>query len=322
MSESYDGGGRQPASLAAAGLEDGLTRRQVVIGGAAAAVALAAGGLWAGGYYPRIEQFVLRQAARFESGAVPPHSEAEITYATFASRVLVREVEYGIALPPGTSKGAPLPVCFCLPGRGGTAHGIMGPGLYLPDFVAQGIAHGVAPFALAAVDGGVSYWHPRAGGEDRLGMLFSEFVPLCEQRHHLGAHGKKRAVAGWSMGGYGALLAAETRPEVFAAVAAASPALWPSYSATLPGGSHAFDDASEFARYNVFAGAPHLAHMAVRVDCGTGDPFYYTDRDFVHLLQRTLPQRPAGGFSLGGHDSGFWRRVAPAQVRFLGRALA
>jgi hypothetical protein len=35
-----------------------------------------------------------------------------------------------------------------------------------------------------------------------------------------------------------------------------------------------------------------------------------------------VPRRPACEFTAGCHDADFWRRMLPAQVRFVGRALA
>ena len=67
---------------------------------------------------------------------------------------------------------------------------------------------------LVAVRGGDTYWHPRASGEDALAMLLDEFIPYCRRELRLGGAAGE-AVMGWSMGGYGALLAAESRPRGF-----------------------------------------------------------------------------------------------------------
>jgi len=48
-----------------------------------------------------------------------------------------------------------------------------------------------------------------------------------------------------------------------------------------------------------------------------GDPFVDAARDFA----AGLSPAPAGSFGIGGHDGRYWRRVAPAQLSFLGRAL-
>ena len=153
---------------------------------------------------------------------------------------------------------------MCLPGRGSDARWVVDT-LHVVDFVA---AAGLR-YAVAAVDGGESYWHRRASGEDRMRMLFDEFLPLLERRFGL----RPRAVMGWSMGGYGALLAAERRPARFRAVAVSSAAIWPTYAQQHAAVPDAFDGAADFARNDVFAGSGRLARTAVSISCGTADPF-------------------------------------------------
>jgi len=120
------------------------------------------------------------------------------------------------------------------------------------------------------------------------------------------------------MAGYGALLAAEEHPHRFAAVSAASPAIFRSYDEMSAGPGDAFDSAEDFAAHDVIAGAARLAGVPVRIDCGTADPFYVNDRAFVSAL----PSAPEGAWFRGCHDGDSWRVVAPAQIAFLGRALA
>ena len=247
------------------------------------------------------------------SGAFLPHDQGTVRYYSLASRYVKGPVEYGLAWPRGVRPGTPLPVCFCLPGRGG------GPPMGLAGDVARAVESGsVRPFALAGIGGGVSYWHARASGEDRLSMLLKEFIPLCAERYKLGGQGRKRAIIGWSMGGYGALLAAETRPSLFAAVVAVSPAVWTSYAAMMLGPRDAFDNAADFATHDVIAHAARLAGTKLRIDCGTSDPFY----GYVTHLEAALTKPAAGGYAPGGHDNAYWQRVAPGEVRFIGHALA
>jgi pimeloyl-ACP methyl ester carboxylesterase len=116
---------------------------------------------------------------------------------------------------------------------------------------------------------------------------------------------------GWSMGGYGALLAAERHPRRFRAVAVSSAALWTSYAEQHAAVPDAFDGPADYARNDVFVGAGRLARTAVSISCGTADPFVAADRAFV----AQLPRRPGGEFVKGCHDEDFWRRMLPAQVR-------
>jgi S-formylglutathione hydrolase FrmB len=172
---------------------------------------------------------------------------------------------------------------------------------------------GVPPFALASVDGGDhGYWHPRADGTDAGAMVAEEFVPMLDER---GLDTGRLGLYGWSMGGYGALLLAGRDRVPARAVAVASPALFTSAAQT-PAGP--FDSAEDFSRNDVHGHPEWLDGVSLRVDCGRSDPFYVATRNFVDGLQ----SRPAGGFVRGSHDAAYWRRVAPAELRFLGRRLA
>jgi S-formylglutathione hydrolase FrmB len=128
------------------------------------------------------------------------------------------------------------------------------------------------------------------------------------------APGLPRAIMGWSMGGYGALLAAQRHPDVYRAVVASSPALFRSFADAQPG---AFDDAADFRRHDVFANRQRLAAMVVRVDCGTHDPFVGAAKEFARGLVAPNP----GGFTNGFHDMRYARSVAPAQIATIARAL-
>lgn len=220
------------------------------------------------------------------------------------------EVGWSLAYPQGHGAGADLPVVVSLHGRGAThrtTFAVLGLGAVLDRLVARG----VPPFALASVDGGDhGYWHPRADGTDAGAMVVEEFVPLLDRR---GLDTGRLGLYGWSMGGYGALLLAGGRLPA-RAVAVASPALF-SASGNTPSG--AFDDAADYLRNDVYGHPERLRGVAVRIDCGRSDPFFVATRDFVSRLR----PRPAGGFEQGRHDPAYWRRVAPAQLEFLGRRL-
>jgi enterochelin esterase-like enzyme len=161
--------------------------------------------------------------------------------------------------------------------------------------------------AVAAVDGtDHSYWHKRTDGTDALSMVLEEFVPMI--RHMVGP--VPQALMGWSMGGYGALLAAEHDRSAFVAVAPTSPALWLNPGDTTPG---AFDSPTDFYTNDVFSSLDTLAGMTIAVACGTGDPFYSATRHLV--AQMDYPHTAL--YDPGYHDPSYWRSVAPAQLRAL-----
>jgi len=303
-----------------AGLDDsaGLTRRELMIGGAAALCAAAIVGLENGRVVHEADRLLAgaRSAVAGGGGPAPSAKGVTVFFRTFHSNVLGHGVDYGIALPPGVVAGTPLPVCFCLPGRGGGPNSVFG-GLSLPGFLAEVVRRGARPFALASIDGGQSYWHRRASGEDRMAMLVDEFIPLCAHRYRLGGSKARRAAMGWSMGGYGVLLAAETYPKLFTAVVATAPAVWPTYQDMMNGPRDAFDSAADFAAHDVIGHAQRLSGTSLLVECGTVDPFY----PFVRDLCARLPAGARSHFSYGGHAPDYWRSLEPAALEFVARRL-
>jgi enterochelin esterase-like enzyme len=220
------------------------------------------------------------------------------------------DVRWAVARPTGAGSG-PLPVVVAFHPRGGSAEEVIAMGWH--EFVADAVQRGQArPFAVAAVDGGeAAYWHRRVSGIDPMTMVLDEFVPwLAEQG--LGGSVATTAAAGWSMGGYGALLAAETAPDVFGAVVASSPAFWWTYAEAVGGHPDTFDSEADWADHDVTRHAALLASRPVRLDCGDLDPL----APGVRRLLAALP-RAQGGISPGCHSDGFWRAVAPDQVTFL-----
>ena len=79
---------------------------------------------------------------------------------------------------------------------------------------------------------------------------------------------------GISMGGYGALLMAEKHPDVFAAVAAISPAVWTTYAEAEGANAGAYSSAADFAANDAVTHARALARIPVRIASGLSDPFH------------------------------------------------
>ena len=122
-----------------------------------------------------------------------------------------------------------------------------------------------------------------------------------------------RRLMGWSMGGYGALLAAERARAQFVAVAPASPAIWLTPGATAPG---AFDSPADFYANDIFDDLGPLRGMAIAVACGTSDPFYMATTALVSRMD--YPHSVF--FGPGSHDATYWASVAPDQLRAIAPA--
>jgi pimeloyl-ACP methyl ester carboxylesterase len=210
---------------------------------------------------------------------------------------------WAIARPPGQTKA--LRPVIALHGKGSDASTVMAGGV--EQGLAQAVNAGLAPFAVVAVDGGGSYWHKRASGEDAGAMVLNELIPMLDTQR---LDTSRVAFLGWSMGGYAALLLGGRLGSArTAAICAVSPALWLSPGAAAPG---AFDGADDFAANSVF-GMPALASIPIRVDCGDSDPFYAATKQFI----AQLPNPPAGGFSPGGHNAEFWSSQLPAELTWM-----
>lgn len=209
-------------------------------------------------------------------------------------------VGWALARPAGRARA----VVLCLHGRG-EDHRFAFERIGVHRFAAAARL----PFAIVGVDGGSSsYWHHRETGVDPEAMVFDELLPAV--RAELGD--VPIFLLGWSMGGYGALLGASDHLGHVAAVAVASPAIWPSFAKTAPG---AFDGPADFAAHDILSRVSTLRRLPTRIECGSGDPFIRV----AMKLARELGAESS--FSPGFHDAGYWRSRVRGQLEFFRRAL-
>jgi S-formylglutathione hydrolase FrmB len=150
-----------------------------------------------------------------------------------------------------------------------------------------------------------------------LSFVLDELVPRVETDYSVGGSRGLRAIYGYSMGGYGALLIAQQRPDMLCAAAAASPAVFPSYEAAITGHPDTFDSAADWEQYGVWDHLDSMGQVPVRIDCGDADPFEKTARDLIDRIPGAV-----GHIGSGCHDIGFWRTAAPADLAFLKKHLS
>ena len=288
-----------------------LTRRGLLLGASGAVWTAAAVGVAVGeGWLPGRNR--VRQALGMTgpAGHIPDVTPGKVVSGTFVSRARLGATVGWSIIYPGPHL-EPLPVLVALHGLHGS-HRSWVDDLGVDRFLAAAVNDGVPPFAIATVDGGNTYWHPRPDGEDAGAMVVDEFLPLLA-RH--GLRTERLGFHGYSMGGYGALrlapIVGRTRVRVASVLSAA---VWQ------PGGgfsSFGFADQAEYDRFTVFGHQSDLDGIAVRLDCGREDPFYAADRAYLDGFDRPVTST----FEDGAHEPAYWTRMLPAQLAFVGRGL-
>ena len=265
-----------------------LTRRRFLLG---AAGVTAACGL---GYAVMPRRLKWRLGLLSEPDPfIPDAPEGVVRLETVRSSARGRDVNLFTAVPHGHGDGAGLPIVVVLHGASATAADFQAFGL--GRFLTAAVDEGTDPFVLAGADGGVLRWEPSGSGDDPQRMVLEEMPLWLRER---GFDADRRALWGWSMGGYGALRIAQIQPEWAAAVAAFSPAVTEG-------------DA-------VFQDAEGLASVPLGIWCGTDDQLL----DDVEALVATLPEPPeVESYAPGGHTRAYWNDQTLDAFAFLARYL-
>lgn len=239
---------------------------------------------------------------------------ARVISFTIASHRIGRRLNEVAVIPAGESK-RPRPLLVLL-------HELVGaPSSTVTEAVLAALARlgPAAPDIVSPYSPAGSYWHDRAGRAPSYltrgawgSYVADEVIPRAITLLH--ADPRRIAIAGNSMGGFGALDIARLHPGVFCAVAAHSPALFGSYSSSTsisstesaPGN---FDNAADFARHDLLRAAatsPNLYGTAeVWIDAGNRDHHVAADRTLVHLL-RTHGTHVQLHVWPGEHDNAYW----------------
>jgi len=127
---------RPTAETPAPVAQDGLTRRQFLIGGGVALGGLAVAGVVAQRTLP-LRSYWYQLTGQCGPETPAPEDLAMPTYGTFRSKLLEADVEYGawkpaISLPVNVR----FPVCYCLPARGQSPRWVLDGPIYLADYAA------------------------------------------------------------------------------------------------------------------------------------------------------------------------------------------
>ena len=158
-------------------------------------------------------------------------AQGRIDCSSLESHILKRPVHYCVQLPASYDEKATAkpparyPVLYYLHGLGDNEQTLFKTGGWtlIEDLRQQ---HKIGDFLIVAPEGRASFYINSADGKDRYNDFFlREFLPYIEKKYRVAAGRANRAIAGISMGGYGALRFAFAHPELFSSVSAQSAAL-------------------------------------------------------------------------------------------------
>ena len=278
------------------------TRRAFLFGGLGGLGLMAAAGAGAladvlpGG--PRLRDWL---GMTGPDGHVPDVPAGPVQVERVRSTARGRDVDLIVMRPAGAP--ADLPVCLALHGRGEGAQSLVRMGM--PKFLTAAVRDGVPPFAMVAVDVGERYLVP-VGGDDPLRMLVDE-VPAW-----LGERGLPAPTTGYgiSMGCFGILRWAREQHQVDG-IGLVGPALFRSWADAK--GRNAFPNERAWAANEPLRHTKDIAGIPLGVWCGTDDPFVDSARQ---LVARVEPE--VADIGPGRHEGGYFLRVTPDVMRFIG----
>lgn len=258
------------------------------------------------------------------------------------SAILGRDVAYAVYLPPGYEASTRrFPVVYLLHGYTDDESGWIQFGeiqLAADRAIAD---REIPPMIIVMPDGGVTFYINDAAGKVRYEDMFvGELIPYIDRTYRTRPDREFRGVAGLSMGGWGTLVYSFRHPDLFAAGAAFSAAVWsdddiagmkqkdwdgllgPLFGTAGKAGrdrlSPHFREVSPLA---LASSLPEDSLKKVRyyLDCGDDD-FLIRGNCALHLLltDRRIPHE----FRVrdGGHTWKYWRTGIVDGLRFIGQS--
>jgi S-formylglutathione hydrolase FrmB len=166
---------------------------------------------------------------------------------------------------------------------------------------------------------------PRPGGLAYEDHIVQDVVGLIDRTFRTVRDRAGRAIAGLSMGGYGAIMLAMRHPDVFSVACSHSGAL--AALREVPNGRDDTRDAAAHLprdRYDAFLLAEKHARcdlpLAIRLDCGRGDFLIDQNRAFHAHLDKLGIEHDYREND-GTHDWAYWDRHVPQTLRFVAQHL-
>ena len=242
----------------------------------------------------------------------------------FKSNLVSYPVKYSIYLPPGyeTSERS-YPVVYLLHGYSDDETGWIqfGEANYIAD---KGIASGeVSPCIIVMPDGKVTWYSNSYDGKDPWEDMFvQEFIPFIEKEYRIRTKKEFRAIAGLSMGGYGALSLAMRHTDLFSTCVAMSSGtftdeeilngnMYDRYFGHIYGPKPKNDVSESWKAYNPLhlldsVDPEKLKSVRYYIDCGDDD-FLYKGNSALHVKMRDMGIPHEYRVRDGSHQWSYWR---------------
>lgn len=147
---------------------------------------------------------------------------------TVKSAILGRNIKYTVYLPADYDySDRSYPVVYLLHGYKDDNTGWLQFG-EINRYADKAVSEGTIPPMIIIMPNGDSSWYINAydGKANYEDFFIKEFMPTIEKTYRIKAEKKYRGIAGLSMGGYGTLIYSMKYPELFAAAAPMSAAVW------------------------------------------------------------------------------------------------
>jgi S-formylglutathione hydrolase FrmB len=255
------------------------------------------------------------------------------------SKILSRPVPYCLVLPPSfdAEKTRLFPILYFLHGLGDNEQFFVHSGAWnLAEDMWEKST--IQDFLIATPDGNASFYINSKDGRDRYeDFLLQEFFPFIEKRYRAAAGRGHRAIAGISMGGYGALYLAFRHPQLFVSVSAHSAALiekLPAFLGPAPDSPRArvlgavFGSPPDPAFWDshsplTLARTANLNGLKIYFDCGDQDDYGFETG--AAALDKVLRLRHIGHeFHIypGRHDAIYFGEHLPASLVFASQAFS
>ena len=259
------------------------------------------------------------------------------------SNILNKNVAYTIYLPPdyGTSERS-YPVVYLLHGYTDDNTGWLQFG-EINRYADKAIIEGTIPPMIIVMPNGDSSWYINSydGKEKYEDFFIKEFMPSVEKNYRIKNQKRYRGIAGLSMGGYGTLVYSIKYPELFAAAAPLSAAVFDddamsgmqdqNYERTfaqLFGRSLKGKDRLNKAWYDnsilkmvETKSADDLNKVRYWIDCGDDD-FLTKGNCLLHiaLAEKKIPHEYR--VRDGAHNWDYWRTGITDALQFIGKSFS